>query len=88
MLKSSRDIADYYMAELSTCVLEANDDVNYVLRAKQTSASSNIACSQLSYLHAYLIELALSRYETESKITRHYDVFESDQAFKALELFR
>ena len=35
MLKRSRDTAEYYMAELSTCVLEANDDVNYVLCAKQ-----------------------------------------------------
>ena len=34
----SRDTAEYYMAEMSTYVLEANDDVNYVLRAKQASA--------------------------------------------------
>ena len=38
MLKRSRDTAEYYMAGLSTNVLEANDDVNYVLSAKQASA--------------------------------------------------
>ena len=38
MLKKSRDTAEYYMAELSTYVLEANDYVNYVLRAKQARA--------------------------------------------------
>ncbi len=88
MLKWSRDTAEYYMAELSTYTLEANDDVNYVLCAKQASAWSDVACSQLSYLHAYLIELALSSYETESEVLRHYDFLESDQALLALEQFR
>ena len=38
MLKMSCDTAEYYMAELSRYVLEANNDVNYVLLAKQASA--------------------------------------------------
>ena len=67
MLKWSRDTAEYYTAELPSYVLEANDDVNYVLRAKQASALRDVACSQLSYLHAYLIE-ALSSYETGSGV--------------------
>ena len=88
MLKRSRETAEYYMAELSTYVLATNDDVNYVLRAKQASACSDVACSQLSYLHAYQIELALSSYETGSGVPRHYDVLESDQALLSLEQFR
>ena len=35
---AERSLAEYYMAELSRFVLEANDDVYYILRAKQASA--------------------------------------------------
>ena len=49
MLKRSRDTAEYYMAELSRYVLEANDNVNYVLRSKQASAWSD-AASLLNFL--------------------------------------
>ena len=52
MLKRSRDTAEYYMAELSRYVLEANDDVNYILCTKQAVREAMSHVTQLSYLHA------------------------------------
>ena len=52
MLKRSRDTAEYYMAELSTCELEANDDVNYVLRANKQLRE---AMSRVLNFHTYML---------------------------------
>ena len=52
MLKRSRDTAEYYMAELSRYVLEANDvnDVYFAQKKQVRDAMTRV--TQLSYLHA------------------------------------
>ena len=84
MLKRSCDTAEYYMVELYVYVLEANDDVNYVLCANKQVGEA--MPTQLSYVPTGLAyRISVSSYETGSGVPRHYDVLESDQALLALE---